>query len=105
MGEEPIFGLISFHLVRALLVHVKRKKKGRKGRRRKLGFEIFKKIKVRKFFNLLSCLLGSYPNSFFGNVCVRKNKTLTLLYLGFVSLNRVLRLALNLFWFGVEFVR
>ena len=38
LGEEPIFVLISLHLVRALLVHVKRKKKGRKGRRRNLGF-------------------------------------------------------------------
>ena len=103
MGEELIFCLISLHLVRALLVHVKRKKKGRKGRKRKLGFEVFKKIKVRKFFNLLYCLLVNYPNSFFGDVCVRKNKTLTLLYLGFVSLNCVLRVALNLFWFGVEF--
>ena len=100
LGEEPIFGLISLLLVRALLVHVKRKNKGRK-----LCFEIFKKIKFRKFVNLLSCLLANYPNSFFGNVCVRKNKTLTLLYFGFVSLNCVLRLDLNFLWIGVGFVR
>ena len=87
------FGCLLFFCFGVVLVQVR-------NRRKESYFEV-QGITVRKFFNLLSCLLGNYPNLFLIYVCVRKTLTLPNVFLGWFELGYMV--FLSLFCFGWKF--